>query len=144
MLAVRAFHPVGVAGEAVNIPRAAFLDQVADLFAVAVHQTSREVFLQRRPQLWVAVLRELSQPHPNFLSRAAQLVQRQHTVFRLGELGRELPALHLKDDTEDLDAVLLALLDEFAVVDEPIEAEARVDLAKRLPFQIRQRERAPA
>ena len=104
VLAVGALHPVRVAGHAVDVARAGFFEQVGDRLAVAVDQPAGKVVLERRPELRVAVLRELAQPEPVALSGAARLVERQDAVFGLVQLDRELPALDLEDDAEDLDA----------------------------------------
>ena len=109
-----------------------------DRLAVAVDQAVGEVVLDRLPQLGVAVGRELAQPHPVPLADAAQLVDREHLVLVLGQLDRELPALRLEDDAEDLDALLVAGGDELAVVDEPVEPGPGVDRPERLLLEVGQ------
>ncbi len=123
-----------------DVPRDALLEQVGDLLAVAVDQPAREIILERAPELRVTVLGELAQAEPCLLALAAQLVQRQDLVLRLVQLGWEFPPLDLEDDTEDLDAPVLAVLDELRVIDEPVHAEAGIDLLERLLLEIGQRD----
>jgi hypothetical protein len=94
--------------------------------------------LERLPQLGVGVLGELPQPEPAALADAAELVHGENLALVLVQLGGELPALHLEDDAKDLDAPLLAVLDELRVVQEPVEPVPGVDLAPGLFLEVGQ------
>src|SRR5262245_31714102 len=144
VIVARHLDPGRMAGVPMNVAGRALLEDVGDLLPVAVHQPVREVLLERLPDLRVAVLGELAQSEPAALADTADSVHRQDLRLVLVELDRELPALHFEDAAEDLDAALLAVLDELRVVDESIEAEPLVDLAPRLLFEVGQGDRPAA
>ena len=54
-------------------------------------------------------------------------------VFEATDEGRA----HLEDNAEDFNAVFLALLHEFTVIDKAVETEARVDECERFLLQVR-------
>jgi hypothetical protein len=137
-------HQVRVVLVAVDVPRRALLEDVGDLLPIAVHESVREVVLERLPDLGIGVLRELPQPEKPALADAAELVHRQDLGLVVVQLDRELPALDLEDAAEHLDAALLAALDELRVVHEPVEAEPGVDLAPGLLLEVRERDRSAA
>ena len=144
VVAVRALHPAGVAQVLVDVAGDALLDQVGHRLAGAVGQPAREVGLEGRPQVRVAVRAELAQPEPVAVAHAAQLVQGQDLGLVVVQLDRELPALRLEDDAHHLDAPGLAGGDELGVVDEAVEPGPRLHGPERLLLEVGQGERAAA
>src|SRR5688572_26989032 len=144
MLPVGSFDPAGMARLPIYVARTACLDQVGHFPALAVDQTLGKILLERRPELRITILRELTQPHPSPLASAPQFVEGEDLAFVFIQFGLDFPALHLEDDTKHFDALPLALLDEFTVIDEAIEAKARVDRREGFLLEVRQRNRTAA
>src|SRR5688572_563829 len=107
MLPVGSFDPAGIARLPIYVARTACLDQVGHFLALAVDQTHGKILLERRPELRIAILRELTQPHPSPLASAPQFVEGEDLAFVFIQFGLDFPALHLEDDTKHFDALPL-------------------------------------
>src|SRR5688572_16013243 len=136
MLSIRSFDPARMTRLPVNITRDTGLDQISDFVAIAIDETIRKIFFERRPKFRISILRKLAQAHPNLFAHTAQLIERENLCFVFIQLDWNFPALYLKDNAKDFDAVFLAFMNEFTVIDISIEPEARVNWCKGFLFKI--------